>query len=154
MEQKLFFQQFCHSRGKHLVEIWDSTKSLEVTKYLNKIDSGSDKMFWIGLTDQLAKGKYVWNYSNVSMTFSDWLPDEPKSSSDHHCAITCFKNCDGNGYLRSWRLDSCSTKIFALCETGEFDLHSNIDAHRGVGKKRMKQSPPQAKKKIANKIVI
>jgi hypothetical protein len=81
-------------------------------------------MFWIGLTDQLEKGNYIWNYSNVPMTFSDWLPDEPKSSSDHHCARTCFKNCDGYGYLRSWRLDTCFLPLLALCETGAFNLLS------------------------------
>ncbi|KAL1023925.1 hypothetical protein UPYG_G00049080 [Umbra pygmaea] len=94
----------CLQRGGDLVII----NSLEEQTFLNfmKVEA------WIGLTDTLTKGKWIWVDHTALSTPTYWGPQEPNGAVGMNCAITRFSS-SGPGSWWDWL---CSGKSFRICE--------------------------------------
>lgn len=66
--------------------------------------------FWIGLTDALVEGHWVWETTQITPTYTNWAPGEPNDAGHHEdCAImfpTSFH----------WNDGACSSKLSFICE--------------------------------------
>ena len=38
---------------------------------------GTGGHYWIGLTDEVIAGVYIWRHDNTTPTYTDWAPGEP-----------------------------------------------------------------------------
>lgn len=63
---------------------------------------------WTGLNDREVKGQYRWNSSNITMTFSNWHPNEPNSDIRKRC-VDMLQN-------GTWSDRGCWYKIPFVCE--------------------------------------
>ena len=85
--------------------IW--TLSIFLTLYLN---SGQD--YWIGLTDEIIEGIWMWSSSGAQANYTDWGPGEPNSN---HGNQDCAFYHSGEQYM--WADIACSSTDFRpLCE--------------------------------------
>ena len=71
----------------------------------------STESYWIGLTDALVEGKFIWQTTQDDAVFSDWAPTEPNDAGHlEDCAALTF------GYHYQWNDAHCSSKIDFICE--------------------------------------
>jgi hypothetical protein len=52
---------------------------------------------WIGLTDELQEGKFVW-VTNEQSGYSNWFPGEPNNSGGSENYVVYWKNISGPGF--------------------------------------------------------
>merc|ERR1711872_112849 len=72
---KMFFyeaQQYCVGKGGYLAEIQSEDEQNRVQAVLNSLYT-----YWIGLSDAVSEGHFVWQHSMTPLEWSDWLPGEP-----------------------------------------------------------------------------
>jgi hypothetical protein len=77
-----------------------------------------DKLYWIGLTDEVLEGEFVWDSDSIPLEYANWNTNEPSSSNgeDEDCVFL-------NGAIegRTWNDESCTKSgLFALCQRGWF----------------------------------
>lgn len=63
---------------------------------------------WTGLNDREVKGQNRWNSSNITMTFSNWHPNEPNGGIRKRC-VDMLQNA-------TWRDRGCWYKTSFVCE--------------------------------------
>ena len=87
----------------------DSNQVSAIKKFLyNK-----DGLFWMGLTDIQTEGVYVWNLSQTTATWSNWVPGEPSGGTSENCVVT--------SNLTQWLDVPCSWQYgYALCQSCKF----------------------------------
>jgi hypothetical protein len=81
--------------------------------------------YWIGLTDRVAEGAFVWVGTGVAATYFNWYPGEPNNFNDEDFVMvldsgfgTAFWN-DGRGTWTTFQLSSADGQqlpIFAVAE--------------------------------------
>ena len=69
---------------------------------------------YLGLTDNVRDGEWVWDESETPMEYSNWMEDQPDNVGEDHCVLLC-----GNEF--EWCNDDCNSRstsppIYALCE--------------------------------------
>jgi hypothetical protein len=67
---------------------------------------------WLGATDVVKEGTWIWESSKTTMTYSHWNAGEPNNGNGHG-AENCLHFWDQNG---TWNDAPCSDIISALCE--------------------------------------
>ena len=71
----------------------------------------STETYWIGLTDALVEGKFIWQTTQDDAVLTDWAPSEPNDAGHlEDCAALTF------GYHYQWNDAHCSSKIDFICE--------------------------------------
>ena len=74
------------------------------------IHTGQD--YWIGLTDELIEGMWLWQSSGIPANYTDWGPGEPNS---YHGDQDCVFYHSGENYM--WADINClSSEFRPLCE--------------------------------------
>ncbi|XP_060571970.1 perlucin-like protein isoform X2 [Ruditapes philippinarum] len=75
--------QSCKLFGAMLVEVdsWDEQN------YISEKARILGDYFWIGLTDKLIEGEYMWTTSQQLVTFSNWGPGEPNGHDHENCVL-------------------------------------------------------------------
>jgi len=104
-------QEYCMHRGGYLAEIKSSAEQISVEQILNV-----DLYYWIGLSDLLSEGNFIWETSHTDLDYSNWDEGEPNDEfGDEDCVIIWL------GY--KWNDHYCgddshnSVPIHALCQT-------------------------------------
>ncbi|XP_052761838.1 uncharacterized protein LOC128204463 [Mya arenaria] len=72
-----------------------------------------DAHVWLGATDEITEGEFVWNVSNQKVNYTDWGPGEPNSN-----ALNIREDCLIYWAHYSWKwadLD-CHQKCYFVCE--------------------------------------
>ena len=76
--------------------------------------TGTGGHYWIGLTDQVKDGTFIWWYANTALTYKDWGPLEPNNvpsfTNPEDCVIL-YSIHDGK-----WADASCSWDCYPICE--------------------------------------
>ncbi|XP_067340231.1 hepatic lectin-like [Channa argus] len=110
----------CESREGVLVKIdsREEQRFLEETVRKKMKDNGD--RFWIGLTDSVEEGKWVWvDGSPLSTSSTFWRQGEPtnwtgENSDGEHCAMMGERGEVLD--LKSWHDKACNMKIRRICE--------------------------------------
>nr|XP_011450930.2 perlucin-like isoform X1 [Crassostrea gigas] len=101
----------CNLMQSRLVEIETVVEDEFLAVHLmNSRFTGS---FWIGLSDILVEGKWLWMSTQTIATYTNWVPGEPNSY--HSIAEDCAAIRTGSR-LFHWNDFACSTKINFICE--------------------------------------
>ncbi|XP_062334220.1 macrophage mannose receptor 1-like [Osmerus eperlanus] len=108
-------RQDCRGRGADLVII----NSLEEQDFLNKLN----KRVWIGLTDTVTEGNFIWVDGTPLTTPTYWWPSQPDNDANtpgsvgEDCAEIYYSPSDVPP-PRTWNDYKCEFKMFWVCEKG------------------------------------
>ncbi|XP_065925820.1 low affinity immunoglobulin epsilon Fc receptor-like isoform X2 [Magallana gigas] len=100
---------YCSTLHAKLVEIETAAENAFLKSHLTF--SHTNDTYWMGLTDALVEGKFVWQTTQDDVVFVDWAPREPNDMAHKEdCATLEF------GYQYRWNDASCSNKYDFICE--------------------------------------
>jgi hypothetical protein len=80
---------------------------------LDVADTGKTSKFWIGLSDVVTEGVYLWNASGSAASYTFWAAGET-SKAGEDCVNT------DSVAARNWKESNCGGKNLPLCQKGEF----------------------------------
>ncbi|XP_045160092.2 perlucin-like protein [Mercenaria mercenaria] len=105
-------ERSCVHYGAHLVHVDDATENTFLKSYLSNL---KDPIHWIGLTDEVTEGIWVWYDNNEVATFTNWhnITSEPNGGKAQNCVYIA----EGHGY--EWIDAPCGWKRKPLCEKRE-----------------------------------
>ncbi|XP_035696426.1 low affinity immunoglobulin epsilon Fc receptor-like [Branchiostoma floridae] len=103
----------CKAAGGHLAMPKDKATSEFLAKQVPLINN-KQKHIWIGLTDQVQEGTFVWDDgSNLGAGWSDWAlnhPDQGSLKSSFNCVMMAYVNA------YKWTDLPCSGLLSYICE--------------------------------------
>ncbi|XP_061180795.1 perlucin-like protein [Saccostrea echinata] len=77
-------ENVCNHHGAYLVEINSSYENL----WLDRELPNEERHRWIGATDILTEGQFLWSFSNTELNFENWRNGEPNNvNQKEHCAV-------------------------------------------------------------------
>ena len=97
--------------------IKNERETAEVNQLLRKNNWMGKNIYWIGLTDRLTEGEFVWESEGTVMDYSNWMGGEPNghAESDDDCVHTDYE-IEG----RRWTDRDCEDSwVHALCQIGK-----------------------------------
>nr|XP_034333174.1 galactose-specific lectin nattectin [Crassostrea gigas] len=100
---------YCSSVGAKLVEIETESENNFLKRHLQT--TGATKNYWIGLSDAIKEGKFVWQTTQDNVDYTDWAPGEPND--DHHTE-DCAELFQPFSF--HWNDAPCSVKSNFICE--------------------------------------
>ncbi|XP_062599743.1 low affinity immunoglobulin epsilon Fc receptor-like [Saccostrea cucullata] len=101
----------CLQYGAKLVEI----ETREENYFLKQKITNYDKLrlYWIGGTDEIIEGRFVWASTGRSLTFTDWNKGEPNNDKSQEDYIEISTHPDRTGM---WNDSICSHEFYFICE--------------------------------------
>ncbi|XP_061169376.1 perlucin-like [Saccostrea echinata] len=102
---------FCNRMGAKLAEIETAEENnfLRLHAIDNYQQTGGS--FWIGGTDVLIDGQWIWITTQKRMSYTDWNPGEPNGALRESCLM--LHNGKSNFH---WNDQPCDSKLFFICE--------------------------------------
>ncbi|KAL3841961.1 hypothetical protein ACJMK2_020037 [Sinanodonta woodiana] len=101
----------CHTMGGYLVEINNADEG-HFLEHQVKLFNFSEGQTWIGATDILVEGDWVWADSQTSLSsraYTNWLAGEPNNLGRNENCLSLF-----NSGL--WNDEDCDTHFHYICE--------------------------------------
>lgn len=102
---------FCSSVKAKLVEIETESENTFLKTHLQAIGTPHNSSYWIGLSDIIQEGTYVWQTTQQRPDFADWGSDEPN---DLHHNEDCIELYQMKNF--HWNDAPCSVKSKFICE--------------------------------------
>nr|XP_034333504.1 perlucin-like isoform X1 [Crassostrea gigas] len=105
---------FCERRNSKLVEI----ESADENTFLRTQITGTHPQegYWIGLSDIVFEGDWLWTSSQTSPSYTDWSPTSPNNAGHHQdCAMFYAPE---NFH---WNDHYCTVKAAFICEMETLD---------------------------------
>ncbi|XP_048727624.2 perlucin-like protein [Ostrea edulis] len=100
---------YCSTLHANLVQIESSSENNFLKNHL--FAAKTNATYWIGLTDALVEGKYLWQTTQDDVNFVDWAPGEPNDvAHTEDCAALWF------GYHYQWNDAFCANRYDFICE--------------------------------------
>ncbi|XP_022294740.2 perlucin-like [Crassostrea virginica] len=99
---------YCRNAEAKLVEVDSVDEGNFLRSHL--ISSHRSEHFWIGGTDTIQEGKWVWISSQDSLDYTDWAPGEPNNGIGAGCMTMAYHE----GY--HWNDDFCTSQYDFICE--------------------------------------
>ena len=100
--------QFCAQKGGYLAEIVSKIEQTNLNTILRE-----DSQYWIGLTDLVTEGKFVWQHAYTD-AYTNWTPGEPNNKENEDCVMIWHHPHKGGW---GWNDGSCYTNLHALCKS-------------------------------------
>ncbi|KAK7476648.1 hypothetical protein BaRGS_00032123 [Batillaria attramentaria] len=95
----------CEELGATLAEIENSSEN----DFLKGL--GRNRPIWLGGTDRVVEGQWMWAGSNTPFSFTDWNPGEPNNARSEQCLnLWRWQGVYG------WNDFKCAFSIIFLCE--------------------------------------
>ncbi len=94
----------------------EENKEIELYLASKELDSNYSSEYWIGLTNQVIRGAFVWTSTGQVANFTNWLNGEPRPENDDdmYCGVLTRQIYD-----RQWNAYSCqNSTALALCQIG------------------------------------
>ncbi|XP_048769474.2 perlucin-like protein [Ostrea edulis] len=100
---------FCQRRASKLVEVETAYENNFLRSHI--VGTRPQEGYWIGLSDIVSEGEWVWTSTQTKASFVDWTPNQPDNSQGHQdCAM--FFAPDGF----HWNDHFCTVKAGYICE--------------------------------------
>ena len=77
----------------------------------NRVPPPISANYWIGLSDSIQEGHYLWQSTQDNVDFTDWAPGEPN---DNHHTEDCAELFQPFSF--HWNDAPCSVKSNFICE--------------------------------------
>ncbi len=96
----------------------NSDETYEIEWFLKDVDFDGTKIFWIGLTDQVTEGQFVWTSTSKIANYTNWNRWEPNGDNNGRNDEDCV-HLETTWNFRKWNDRSCdSSNLEALCQKG------------------------------------
>ncbi|CAG2232218.1 unnamed protein product [Mytilus edulis] len=111
---------FCRTYNSHLATIETEGENIFLTDTIALIQNGVGKRdihdltqdFWIGGTDEVIEGVWVWASTGKDLTYTNWEPGQPDNWKNENCLSLVWWNIPGK-----WNDWYCSRNCHFICET-------------------------------------
>lgn len=70
--------------------------------------------FWIGGTDEVLEGQWIWASKATPITYSNWYPGAPDSYEPRK--ENCLEIIKWANHIGEWNDDHCSDESHFICE--------------------------------------
>ena len=104
---------FCKSQNSsYLVEIFSQEQQDFIVQEIieNEFISGVERYWWIGLTDILEEGRFLWAHSLKEPTYTSWYSGDPDGEENQN-AVAIEKRYD---YM--WTDANEDAKLYPICQ--------------------------------------
>ncbi|XP_052803924.1 perlucin-like protein [Mya arenaria] len=106
---------FCSTHPHaYLADVTDNSENAFIKGLIvNRFANERDAHVWLGATDEITEGVFVWNVNNQKVIYTDWGPGEPNS-----VPLNIREDCLVYWAHYSWKwadLD-CHQKCYFVCE--------------------------------------
>ncbi|XP_062600361.1 perlucin-like protein [Saccostrea cucullata] len=100
---------FCERRGSKLVEI----ETVDENNFLRShiVGTNPQEGYWIGLSDIVFEGEWVWTSTQNTASFKDWSPNQPDNYQSHQDCAMFFTPDNFH-----WNDHFCTVKAGFICE--------------------------------------
>ncbi|XP_052764758.1 perlucin-like [Mya arenaria] len=99
-------EEYCRHHSSHLVHVNNSDENDFLKDRLRQLRPSH---FWMGLTDELTEGHWVWSDTDTTAPFLNFNPSEQAHSTED-CVIFA------RNYDYTWADYECSNRVAPLCE--------------------------------------
>ncbi|KAL5022609.1 hypothetical protein ScPMuIL_001764 [Solemya velum] len=107
-----FRMEKCESLGAHLLEIETLEERAAVYKYIEE-DKIPNQDIYLGATDRLEDGAWVWNTTGDRVKTANWLKGQPSDwAHEENCAVISW----GFGKKLEWDDLGCFGQRYYACE--------------------------------------
>lgn len=97
-------QSFAETLGANLVSVQSLQENECILTGLNNLGYGVGDVVWIGFSDELVEGSFVW-YDQSPVVYTNWAPGEPNQAGDEDCV----QIYPGGGAPGTWNDLPCSS---------------------------------------------
>eukprot|EP00105_Crassostrea_gigas_P030493 XP_011452811.1 PREDICTED: perlucin-like protein [Crassostrea gigas] len=104
-------EYFCHMIGSKLVEIETEKENNFLKNHARSEHQHAKSGFWIGGTDAVVEGEWIWITSQAKFSYDDWADDFPD---DYEGNEDCAHLWSGVNY--SWNDSNCDERMNFICE--------------------------------------
>lgn len=70
---------------------------------------------WIGGTDILKDGTFVWAGKGIDFTFTNWIVAQPSHETQKNCVHQVMWQ-EGSWDINGWETNDCDSKHYFVCE--------------------------------------
>jgi len=105
----------CARHGGNLAVITSDLDQRAVRKYLDQQSNGMRFAVWIGLTDVMGEGNWMWSNGQQLGRYNNWYPGEPNN---YHGKQDCVYMAMQYDY--QWLDLDCEAYRFSLCEATSY----------------------------------
>ncbi|XP_052252064.1 perlucin-like protein isoform X1 [Dreissena polymorpha] len=107
-------EHYCQQHGGHLVHINNAMENDYLKDHVTFMKVGYT--WWIGLTDELVEGHFMWRDDDSIVTYSDWDNDQPNGGPED--CVGFYNKGEGNGF-RWHDLDCGNRGFYPICESSQ-----------------------------------
>ncbi|XP_076087916.1 perlucin-like isoform X1 [Mytilus galloprovincialis] len=119
---------FCRTYNSHLATVETGGENAFLTDTIELIKNGIGKRdidnsdFWLGGTDEVIEGVWVWAPTGKDLTYTNWFPGDPDN---WETGENCLELSWLLGTHGTWNDQKCSIESHFICET-EFPASGSI----------------------------
>ncbi|XP_039655591.1 galactose-specific lectin nattectin-like [Perca fluviatilis] len=100
-------ETFCISTGGNLASIHSDEEHKFIKDFINQV-TGTDKNAWIGGSDAVRAGTWLWN-DGSNFNYKSWAAGEPNAIGVDHCLMQNWALVTG------WFDGTCTTQASFVC---------------------------------------
>ena len=71
--------------------------------------------YWIGGTDEVLEGVWVWAATGKALSYTHWAPHQPRGPSTG-IAENCIEMVQWDNHVGQWNDDDCTDREHFICE--------------------------------------
>ncbi|KAK3083132.1 hypothetical protein FSP39_014862 [Pinctada imbricata] len=103
--------EICREFGGYLAE--PSTQDIDSYIMSTTRSTNPKKIFWLGGSDLVQEGKWMWTTTNVPFSYTNWIPTDPNDGDARRHEDCLITNWSGDG---KWADAGCDWKEYFLCQ--------------------------------------
>ncbi|XP_052762406.1 asialoglycoprotein receptor 1-like [Mya arenaria] len=101
-------EHYCNQHGAHLVHVNSAIEDDFLKEHLRRLKPFD--VWWMGLTDEVAEGHYVWTDDNTPAQYTGWHPGQPDGGGED-CVVF------STSWDFQWGDYGCTHTEGFICET-------------------------------------
>lgn len=107
----LFHNHFISSFSQYVVcHLWSSMK-INQTRMLSTTIISGESFYWIGISDLISEGTWIYSSTQEKMRINDFSPGEPNQYTSANCVALWDR------YHGKWADEACSHAFTFICES-------------------------------------
>ncbi|CAG2232216.1 unnamed protein product [Mytilus edulis] len=141
---------FCRTYNSHLATVETGGENAFLTDTIELIKNGigkrdiDDRDFWLGGTDEVIEGVWVWAPTGKDLTYTNWLQGNPDNWNTNE---NCLELVLSHDVLGKWNDQECSFVSHFICEMDSKQPQTQKTVHVDNVKRRIHSETACQKKK-------